>query len=458
MHLFRHIRHAAALSATALIFCAANLHAAWNLKFPFYHEDQPPAPPVTIATAPRTQAPPAVQAPVPQTPQDRAGKNPALPTVASVPPDIELRPVLPVPTAPPAQGKDQRPKGRPAVFEDARRIPATTYTEDTAWQGKIRLDEWITVAPQATLTIDPGTIIRVNDGSGINVLGRIVVKGADDNPVTVTSLSSEPFTGEWQGIILTGSEKKNILENLRIEGAETALLARYSSFTARGITISRAVTGLHLQESVAVVDSGRISDSGTGIALENSELTLDTSRIETNRTGISLKTSALAASETTLTGNRSIGLAADDSRLMLDRFLASGSETGARISRSKGSIADSVFSDNSEAGAMLSGSRLRVTGSLFSRNRIGLQVDDHLPVLWNNALFANKGYNLLYMGEEGYFAGGNWFGAGERETVGRTLFSKRDGALRAEPYLGANPVDSERMNHAKDRYDGHLPR
>jgi len=441
--LLRYIRHAVALNVAALIFCAVNLHAAWNLTFPFYHEDQPPAPPANAAPAPKDQAPVAMPVTVPEVPKEAVTEVPSLPPPVVVPADIAPQPASPVPSAQPPARDDTRQSGNLAVFDDARHIPTTTYTEDTLWQGKLRLDGWITIASQATLTIAPGTIIRVGAGSGINVLGRIVVKGTADEPVTVASLNSEPVPGQWRGIILTGSEKKNILENLRIEGAETGLLARYSSFVSRGITISRSVTGLHLQECVAGMTDSRINGSATGIVTENSELTLDKALIESNVTGIILKSSALFAIDATLVGNRSIGLSADDSRLKLDRFLVKGSETGARFSRSEGSISDSSFSDNIEAGAVLSGSRLKVYGTLFSGNRIGLQVDDDLPVLWNNALFSNKSYNLLYMGEKTYFAGGNWFGSSERTTVERTLFSKRTGALQADPYLAKSPVDKD---------------
>ena len=343
---------------------------------------------------------------------------------------------------PPVQ-ESARQNQQPAPFEGALRLLATAYTEDTIWQGKVQLDGWITIAPQATLTVAPGTVIRVGAANGINVLGRIVVRGTAENPVIFASLYSDPLPGEWHGIILTGSEKKNTLDNLRIEGAETGLLSRYSSFSSRGITISRTVTGLHLQECVAGMTDLRIDGSGTAIVADNSELTLDTVHIEGNRTGITLKASALVAVDATLVGNRKIGLSAENSRLKLDRFSVKGSETGARITRSEGSVSGSSFRDNIETGAVLSDSRLKVNVNLFSVNSIGLQIDDHLPVLWNNALFDNKSYNLLYMGEESFFAGGNWFGPGGRDTVGRTVFSKRDGVLQAEPYLATNPVDKD---------------
>lgn len=443
MLLLRHIRHAAVLNAAALIFCAANLHAAWNLKFPFYHEDQPAVPPATDAPLPKPPTPDVTQPPNPEVSKDTAAAPQSLLQAVIEPVDSTSQPASAIfPTLPVAM-ENTRLNGRLAPFDNAIRIPATTYTEDTVWQGKVQLDGWITIAPQATLMIAPGTIIRVGAGEGINVLGRIVVKGLAETPVLFASLMNDPLPGEWQGVILTGSEKNNILEHLRIEGSKTGLLARYSSFTARGITIGHAVTGLHLQECVTTMTDTRISDSITGIIAENSELTLDSANIEKNGTGITITASALVASDTSLAGNGNTGLSAENSRLNLDRFLVNGSETGARIFTSQGVVSNSVFRDNTAAGAVLSGSRLKLNGNLFTGNTIGLQIDDHLPVLWNNALANNRSYNLLYMGEKSFFVGGNWFGSVDRGSVDRTLFSKSNGAVQAEPYLGKNPVDKD---------------
>jgi hypothetical protein len=359
------------------------------------------------------------------------------PLVLTLPAEPEI-PEIPAPAAVPETTPEKL-----APFADARRINGMVYQEDNQWQGNLQLDGWITVAPQATLTVSPGTVVRLGSGSGIHILGRIVVKGTPENPVLFTSLSREPLPGEWRGIVLSGSEKKNILDHLRIEGAETALLARFSSFTARGMTIDRAVTGMQLQECVVSLTAGRINACMSGIVADNSELTLERVIMEHNHNAIAMNASSLLATEVTLSGNRNSGLMADGSQLKLDRFTVSGSETGSRITRGEGAITASVFRDNSEAGLVLAGSRLKLTGNRFSGNRIGLQSDDHLPVLWGNALYDNKSYNLLYLGEDSYYAGGNWFGTGIRESSEKTVFSKRHGALQIEPLLTTTPLSGD---------------
>ncbi|HZV82742.1 MAG TPA: right-handed parallel beta-helix repeat-containing protein [Geobacteraceae bacterium] len=436
--------------AALLIFCSTEIHAAWDMTFPFYHEEQtlpapqntaPSAAPLPVVVQPVPAVAPLLQEPQITLPEKPVGTKPEpLPSQPS-PPIVIIHPpetAPPTDTAvPPSQGD------RSAPFADALRISGTVYREDIQWQEKVQLDGWVTVAPQATLTIAPGTTVRMSPGCGIHVLGRIVVKGMAENPVLIASLSREPLPGEWRGIVLSGSEKKNILQHLRIEGAETALLARFSAFSARDVTISSAITGLHLQESVVSLKDARFNDNGSGIVADNSELTLDAVRLENNRNGITLNASSLMASDITLTGNKQSGLTAEGAQLKLERFIVSGSETGARITRGEGTISLSIFRNNSEAGAVLSASRIKLNGNRFSGNRIGLQIGDHLPVLWDNALVDNKSYNLLYLGEEIFYAGGNWFGTGSNESSEKTVFSKHSGAVQTEPLLKADPLAND---------------
>jgi len=445
--LFRHIRIPALLAAAAIMFCCGSLHAAWNLQFPFYHEEQSPTPPVKPTPVP-APVPVAKQPVVPP-----AAPLQRLPIVVPVVPAPQLPLVLPsvVIALPPSPEPAEKPPVRESIqpasplapFDDAQRITARVFNEDTFWQDNVQLDGWVTIAPQATLTIAPGTTVRVAPRSGLNVLGRLVVKGSAESPVLFASLSSEPLPGEWRGIILTGSEKRNLLEYLRIEGAETGLLVRYSAFTAKEISISRTFTALQLQESVADIRSGQMTGSGAGIIAANSELNLDSVTIERNRSGITLISSSLQARDLTLSGNRVTGLSAEASRIRLERCSVKESENGARIIRSEGGITASAFRNNSETGALFAGSRMQISDTLFTGNRIGLQCDDNLPVLWNNAIFNNRSYNLLYMGEEAYFAGGNWLGSDSRESIDRSVFSRHAGSVQIEPLLEKNPVEAD---------------
>jgi parallel beta-helix repeat protein len=113
-----------------------------------------------------------------------------------------------------------------------------------------------------------------------------------------------------------------------------------------------------------------------------------------------------------------------------------------RLNGCDGAVTNSTISDNFETGVVLTGSNLRFTGNTLSGNRVGIQIDDNLPALWANTISGNSGYNLMFLGEETLFAGGNDLVdkvTGESETK---IFSKRPGAVQFTPIFTPEPAQS----------------
>lgn len=441
--------------AASLLLLSSDLHGAWSWNFPFYNgmpELESPANDSKGGDGSEIQQ---TKPSLPPTPSATTREAPLEPRQTT---DVPAQATIEKNSSPespsheiPSQSDRSTSKGEQLVetagklapFADARRVPETFYTEDTLWEGKLKLDGWITVAPQATLTISPGTTVRVSPGKGINLLGRIVIKGTSEMPVLISSLALNTVPGGWRGIIITASEKKNSLEHVVLEGAETGILARFSSFTSGWLSVVRCENGIQLQDSVATMNGGRIAENSSGIIADNSELTMKSISLERNRAGIAIVRSALIGSDVTMQDNDGCGLNADDSQLKLERLSVTSSENGACLKRGEGTIIASTFKENREAGAVLSGSRLRLSGNIFSGNRVGMQIADNLPALWNNALVNNRSYNILYMGDEPFYAGGNWFGEEDRVKSELSIFSKSPSLVRIEPLLKATPYSGK---------------
>lgn len=382
--------------------------------------------PVTSPALPREGVVPKDNTALPQEPQPMpvpvpVEKAPLTEPVVTVP--TKTLPSLPV------------PRRDAASFDPASKYSGEIFLEDLQWQGTVLIEGWVTVAPQTTLTIGSGTIVRFSGNGGIHVLGRIIAKGSADSPILFASLYPEPLAGDWFGIVLSGTEKRNSFEHVRIEGADTALFARLSSFSAKSFNIHHVTTGVKLQESVAEFRNGRISASTTGLSSVNSETDVDTVVFEENRNALSLTASSMSGRDVTIAANRLSGMTADQSHLKLERFSLIGNNIGARLSGSDGSMIDSVIRNNAETGIIMSGSRLKLTGNTISGNGTGIQADDNFPVLWGNAIHTNRSYNILYLGDETIFVGGNWFGSDSAATLDRSIFSKRTGAVHTEPLL-----------------------
>ena len=63
----------------------------------------------------------------------------------------------------------------------------------------------ITVYSGAILTIEPGTVIKFEDGYTLNIQGTILVLGTESDPITFTSAAAAPRKSDWGGISYTDS-------------------------------------------------------------------------------------------------------------------------------------------------------------------------------------------------------------------------------------------------------------
>jgi hypothetical protein len=79
-------------------------------------------------------------------------------------------------------------------------------TTDETWSGVIKLDGWVYVDGGATLTIEPGTIIRGTEKSVISVErgAKIMAAGTRSQPIVFTSMQGAGFrnTSDWAGLVI----------------------------------------------------------------------------------------------------------------------------------------------------------------------------------------------------------------------------------------------------------------
>ena len=93
----------------------------------------------------------------------------------------------------------------------------TTLTNDTQWN----LSGIVTVKNNATLTVEPGTIVLGQPGTTppsvllITTSGKIVANGTKSRPIIMTS--SQPFgqrkRGDWGGVLMLGKARVNVPAN-----------------------------------------------------------------------------------------------------------------------------------------------------------------------------------------------------------------------------------------------------
>lgn len=92
-------------------------------------------------------------------------------------------------------------------------------------KGTYQLKGWVYVADGATLTIDPGTIIKGDKATKAALIvepgGKLIAKGTADAPIVFTSAQAKGNRkpGDWGGVILCGkAPNNNGVLNQQIEG------------------------------------------------------------------------------------------------------------------------------------------------------------------------------------------------------------------------------------------------
>ncbi len=115
-------------------------------------------------------------------------------------------------------------------------------SSDMRWSGVVTVDGDLTIPPNITLTVDPGTRVNITatadktkSGEDPNrveivVLGNILVNGSEGpGKVTFTSTAADPKMNDWYGIIIKNPNKRSLVNNAIIEYAYKGITCYGSS-------------------------------------------------------------------------------------------------------------------------------------------------------------------------------------------------------------------------------------
>ncbi len=173
---------------------------------------------------------------------------------------------------------------------------AAVISTDTVWQNEVTVSEDTLVPQGVTLTIRPGTVIKVSPAEStktdpefisplteITVRGRIMVEGSSEAPVRFIS-AEKGKSSEWAGILIDGGEA--LLKNCSISGADSAIYLIDGKLTALNLTLTENRHGATLigNKASATIKNSRISNNDYGvIIITSNEPTLSGTIISGNR-------------------------------------------------------------------------------------------------------------------------------------------------------------------------------
>lgn len=318
-----------------------------------------------------------------------------------------------------------------------------TITEDVTWRGTILVEGGVILAPQATLTVEPGTTVYFRQSGVLLIQGRVHVLGGNDKPVVFTSVFAEPAPGDWQGIVVMASEKKNSLENCRIIGAERGIDALFSRVTLKNVSFTACDTGARLQDSMVVVSGGGSTNCGIGFKFLETEADVRDANFSGNGQAIAAVASSLYLGGNTFYSNRQEAVKAEGGRVRIvgNSFSVNGS--GITLMGGEGTVSANKLLKNNDYGISLAKARVKVTGNeIASNGKVGLRVEDGKGAAWSNTFSNNGAYDLYNAGSDDFRAMGNWWGD-PLSGIEKRIYDKRTdasvGRVLYRPALNSKP-------------------
>ena len=379
------------------------------------------------------------------TPPELTAGTPVTAPVRAPEPAVSAAPVvLYRTTESPSRPRQPRPSRFPGSIDTSYRN--RVLTEDATWSGQVLVEGSLTIAPQATLFITPGTTVRfrptTEGGSGfILIRGRIQAVGTKDSPITFTSDEVNPASGDWQGIMVLDSSKKNILEWCSVDSAATGIAVEFSELALSQTSLTRSRTGMAVRTSRVVITGGGASDCVTGVSFKNGDGDLDNVKLSGNQRGISANGGSLFLSASEVSGSKRIAIEATGTRLHLEgsSFVRNGA--GVLLTGCRGDLVGNRIEENRTVGLELADSPLKITGNrIIGNGTTGIMVRSGGATLWDNSLEKNGDGELAVMGSEEVAAPGNWWGCADPDRIkGRIRVGEAGGTVLFTPLLEVPP-------------------
>jgi len=176
-------------------------------------------------------------------------------------------------------------------------VEDTAIGGDTVWSGEVIVKGRVLVKREATLTIEPGTVVkfvpmdRNEDGFGdgeIFVRGKIVARGTPEKKIVFTSASDDPQPLDWTYLILNLTNHENIFENCVIEYAYSGLQVTFARVEVKNCTARHNVEGLRFGRAEGAFEGNDIYSNKYGIRYNpnaDANMVVKYNRVHDNQVG-----------------------------------------------------------------------------------------------------------------------------------------------------------------------------
>lgn len=241
------------------------------------------------------------------------------------------------------EGPPDPPEGSapvPAPRAGAPRLGDTFVDRDREVSGDVIVDGVVRVAPEATLTIAPGSRIffafRDADGDGIGenglfLQGTLDARGTREKPIGFYPLGNGG-RGRWDSINFMASDRvASVLEHVEIEGAYRGIHAHFSRLRAREVRISRCVRGFQFQESEADLSGISVDGAASAIRCRDSSVVISGYRSRGTISGANFLRCTVRLRQAAVEDPGWYGFRFRESRVTADEVAVSGGFVGGSV-------------------------------------------------------------------------------------------------------------------------------
>ena len=297
----------------------------------------------------------------------------------------------------------------------------------TAEHGPYIVDGTIQVLPGATLTMEPGVLVRFKKDAKLVVHGTLVIKGEASNPVVLTSAEAEPSRGDWGGIEFSEDSADAVMSSGQYVSGSTiqyAVLQFSNGIVAddaspyiansqmRVNTVGISITGDNASDGALVLIEGAavdnvseikplyarnntIEDNVTGIQVNrNNGQNHTTSRTRYTYTGDQINTAWIQDNE--VRNNRNgIVIANGDSNVIAGNTVRYNTENGVILqdgSRSN-SLEKNIIRNNAVGIIAGSPDTSFIQNSILYNASVGITITALENTVSNNNIYGNGGFN-----------------------------------------------------------------
>jgi len=286
----------------------------------------------------------------------------------------------------------------------------------------------LTVYSTGSLTIEPGVVIKIYDGSSLYAYGPVYMQGTDSVPIILASLTDTSVAEDvpvrtamisgddrFDSVRFYSGSEGSTLSSVHMQSVEDGILFSNTSAVVDGLRISNADHAVTIDGGLVTMNNVQVENiEGDAIDVYDGELILSNSSISGVHNGDAIALYTASSSIDTLSvadiGDGSALGMYDSSATVTNSLFQNGTDDGVELYSSNIHMASSTVRQFQGVGISTYLSEADFSGITISENQIGVEVYGSEVSIDLSNVFGNTDYALYNGDDQSVSAIGNWWG------------------------------------------------